>query len=153
MSDDIIKPMRFSKLFSVGHKAMDAHHEKLFSMINSLIELQDQSLSTQQKAIAAAVPKLAAYASKHFAAEEHVMRLAKHSDYDEHILKHKALVAQVVALKQNLDAGKIPPLREILVFLKFWLMQHILVIDKRYTENVMKHNVNQEEGMNDVPLM
>lgn len=144
-----LKPMKLTKLFSVGHRGMDAQHQRLFDMINALIELQDANTAIQRKAIIDAVPALVAYTLKHFASEEGMMRKAKTADYEEHIAKHKELVGQVSGLMKKIEAGDVPPLEDLLLFLKHWLMNHILVTDKRYAEPVAKMLIDQELGANE----
>ncbi len=132
MSASPLPPLRWTKLYSVGHPALDTQHRKLFVLINELIALQEADATTQQHAIVDTLPKLARYAERHFKAEELLMARAQADNLAAHREKHAALLAQVQQLQHAIDRGKMPPFAELLLFLRYWLAEHILVTDKRY---------------------
>ncbi len=130
--------LRWTRLYSVGHPALDAQHRKLFALINDLIALQQADAVAQRQAIVETLPKLGRYAERHFKAEELLMARAQADNLAAHREKHAALLAQVQQLQQNIDRGKIPPFAELLLFLRYWLAEHILVTDKRYAPAMAK---------------
>lgn len=139
-----LPPLRWTRLYSVGHPALDAQHRKLFVLINELVALQQVDTIAQQQAVVDTLPKLARYAERHFRAEELLMARAHADNLDAHRDKHAALLAQVQQLQRNIDKGKQPPFQELLLFLRYWLAEHILVTDKRYAPAVAKLLIDGE---------
>ncbi|QGX38384.1 bacteriohemerythrin [Permianibacter aggregans] len=139
-----LPPMRWTRLYSVGHPTMDAQHQKLFVLVNELIQMQDTDSISQQQAIRETLPKLALYAEKHFHAEEMLMAKAKAEHLDNHRQKHAALLNQVTELQYKVGKGEFPPFQEVLLFLRYWLAEHILVTDKRYAPAMAKLLIENE---------
>lgn len=61
------------------------------------------------------------------------MRLLHYPDYEAHKARHGALVNEVMALKQRVEAGEEKG-EALLNLLKSWLVQHIMQEDMQYTE-------------------
>ena len=135
---DPLPPLRWTRLYSVGHPAMDAQHRKLFVLVNELIALQQADDIAKQQAVVDTLPKLARYAERHFKSEELLMARAHADNLDAHREKHRALLAQVTTLQQAIDRGQCPPFQQVLLFLRYWLAEHILVTDKRYAPAMAK---------------
>lgn len=133
-----LPPLRWTRLYSVGHPALDAQHRKLFVLINDLVGLQQADATAQRQAVIDTLPRLGKYAERHFKAEELLMARAGAAQLEEHREKHRALLAQVQQLQRTIDAGKQPPFHELLLFLRYWLAEHILVTDKRYAPAMAK---------------
>lgn len=151
-----INPLRMGKMYSVGHAAMDQQHDRLFGMINRLIALQDKSEAEQRAGLREIFPKIADYSVKHFRSEEKIMDKMGWDRIAEHKALHAKLLGEVSAMQERIRAGKPGSsgevtLREAVLFLKSWLMGHILVVDKRYGEALREtHAVPEEMGMEDL---
>lgn len=139
-----LPPLKWTRLYSVGHPALDAQHRKLFVLINDLVGLQQADDTAKRQAVIDTLPKLGKYAERHFKSEELLMARAHADNLDAHREKHAALLAQVQQLQRDIDKGKQPPFHELLLFLRYWLAEHILVTDKRYAPVMAKLLIDGE---------
>lgn len=67
---------------SVGHKSLDQQHSKIIKIINSLIDHQHESLSSE--AIMEAFEELTRYSRHHLEYEEALLHELRYPDYSEH---------------------------------------------------------------------
>ncbi|MFQ5533948.1 MAG: hemerythrin domain-containing protein [Sphingomonadales bacterium] len=63
--------------------------------------------------------------------EERMMRARGYPDFDHHKSLHDDLVQQVLAIKEDHQAGKLGVSLELMNFLRKWLTDHILETDKK----------------------
>lgn len=117
--------------YSVGVKMFDDQHRQLVEMINEL------ATAAHGRAGADTLPRtlegVVSYTKTHFAAEEAEMRRHGYPAFAAHKAEHEALVQQVSEFV-DLVSGGTRPVVEMLLFLKDWLINHILGTDKHYTE-------------------
>ncbi len=116
--------------FSVGIKEIDEQHKKLVDLINTLIEADD--LSVTSDIIAETLSELTQYVSYHFTTEERYMKEIDYPDFENHKQEHIKFKKQTVNfLLETMEMKDEVPL-EILSFLKDWLVHHILETDMKY---------------------
>ncbi len=123
----------WSDAFSVNVREFDAHHKTLVEKINMLHQsvLDNRGREVQIEII----EKMAAYADLHFSAEEkHMLRL-NYPGYQQHKAKHGTFREMTIDLQKRLDLSDTVLTIEILSYLKGWLQDHILVIDKEYSQH------------------
>jgi hemerythrin len=122
----------WSKDFSVKVREIDAQHKTLVEKINQLHQsLLDNKGREAQKII---IEGMVDYANVHFETEEKYMRRLKYPGYQTHKAEHVRFAEKAFELqKRSNDSGFVLTL-EIMSFLKNWLQEHILVIDKEYSE-------------------
>jgi hemerythrin-like metal-binding protein len=66
-------PIKWNKEFSVGHPAIDKHHKKIISLMNSL---QNALLKgTDTSVLPKMLEELSSYANYHFGAEENMSHI------------------------------------------------------------------------------
>jgi hemerythrin len=126
--------------FSVRIAEIDQQHKKLIGLINRLHESMHQAGG--QDALETAVQELSAqatvinemveYSSYHFSTEEKYMRQYVYSDYEKHKKEHEYFSNKVRTLKSDFDGGQAILSSQIMEFLKKWLSDHILGMDKKY---------------------
>jgi hemerythrin len=121
----------WKKEYSVEVQQIDKEHQNLFGMLN---ELHDAMKSGKGSQVAPEVlRRLVAYTREHFAYEESLMIRAKYPDFDKHKAEHDRLTGEVTKTVQDFEAGKVMLSMKLLDFLKGWLQNHILTVDKKYT--------------------
>lgn len=130
----------WDKKFDTGVNVVDVQHQMLVDIINRL-----GSISANQTSYAeldAILNELANYTVYHFDAEE---KLMKHYAIDEphqavHIKAHRHFATQVTQaakiLRSSPDISR-QLLAPLLKYLTNWLVQHILGLDKRMTQEVL----------------
>lgn len=116
----------------MGSDLIDDHHKALIQIINELDrEIHDGPVSTIY--LAAAAKKLEDYTAYHFQLEEAVMKQHHYPEYEAHKEEHEAFIQEVQRLKQALANDALGTALRMTSFLKSWLLQHILIIDKEYS--------------------
>ena len=87
--------------------------------------------STDSKAVAEKVLKeLFAYTKYHFGHEEEIMTKLGYPEVDEHKRQHTGFVAKVNEMQEGVADGDYS-LASIAEFVKKWILNHIMVTDKR----------------------
>ncbi len=124
--------IQWNNELSVGINSIDEQHKILVNMINALNEAM---ISGQTKQILIEIlDSLAAYTVNHFGYEEDLFAQYGYAQSQAHINEHHALVEQVKNLQNKVDNGDFMISVEVMVFLKDWLINHILKTDKAYAE-------------------
>jgi hemerythrin-like metal-binding protein len=117
--------------YSVQNDTIDTQHKGLVSTINKLFEAM--STGKTQAQILPILKSLQSYTISHFSTEEAMMKKVSYPDFDNHQAQHLAFIDQVKTQMVNLEAGKQSVSIELLKFLREWLTQHILKVDKQYS--------------------
>ena len=110
---------------SVGIEEIDAQHQSLVSMLNTLHEA---SVAGDGAIVPEIVAKLKEYALMHFATEERYMKKNKYPDLFDHMSEHAFFVSKVKDFTAT-TAAEVDTLPAVLAFLKEWLIEHISNID------------------------
>lgn len=126
--------------FSVRIAEIDQQHKKLIGLINRLHESMQQAgdrdaLETaieELSAQATVINEMVEYSSYHFSTEEKYMRQYMYPDYEKHKKEHEYFISKVRTLKSDFDGGQAILSSQIMEFLKKWLSDHILGMDKKY---------------------
>lgn len=118
--------------YSVKIPQIDDQHKKLFSLLSSLHEKISQG---KAKAILEPLLKeLEDYTQYHFKTEEDFMIQTQYSEYQEHKKAHQYFIEKITEFKKQFEqmreVSAIPI--EIWIFLKDWLISHILKMDHDY---------------------
>ena len=117
--------------YSVNNEELDKHHKALFDILN---KLYNSCLSKDDSiALGPTIEELVAYVDYHFAAEEQYMKNAGYNDIDKHISEHKIFKDRIFHLQQKKDINDIEVTKELIVYLGNWLLNHVIVEDKKYS--------------------
>jgi len=116
---------------SVGVHPIDTDHKLLISLINQLHDAIDDGLGDET--VGSVLNALCDYTDYHFGREEALMAACGYPDLDAHKRIHAQLAGKVKGLRDDfLKGGKEILGEDVLEFMKTWLTDHILGIDKRY---------------------
>ena len=74
--------------------------------------------------------ELVDYTVQHFGYEEREMRNRRYPQAEAHLEAHRKLVDEVSAFKHKFDSGKAAISVELMGFIRDWLVNHILKVDK-----------------------
>lgn len=124
--------IQWSDELSVGINSIDKQHKELIKMINELNDALQAGQANQK--LAAIFEGLAVYTVTHFGYEEELFAQYGYSESAEHKNEHRALTQQVKDLQQKMEEGDFIISVEVMVFLKDWLINHILKTDKAYAK-------------------
>lgn len=131
--------LTWSNQYSVGVPSLDSQHTVLFDILNDLhaamLKGQAQSLTGPL------LRNLLQYTNTHFTAEEALMTATKYPEVAEHKIKHRDLVKQVEDYIARFEKGEITLSLHLLDFVRDWLTNHILKVDKQYGPWLKEHKV------------
>ncbi len=117
-------------VYATGIKVLDREHQGLIDQINLLyVAVREKKGDAVLTEVLEALEK---YTREHFEHEEKLMAAYHYPHLDAHRQKHAELLATVKEMKQRPRVDPDVLARELLKFLRDWLMHHILVIDKAY---------------------
>ncbi|MGO9015289.1 MAG: bacteriohemerythrin [Dissulfurispiraceae bacterium] len=123
--------IQWSDVFSVNIKLIDEQHKQLFRLINDLYAAWKSN--KPREVMGNVFSGLLDYTDKHFKQEEEIFNRYGYPETSNHMEIHRALVKQVVETKNKFDRGEIKVNADIMNFLKNWLNNHILRVDKKYS--------------------
>ena len=118
--------------FSVDVPLMDEQHKKLVAMINDLFHRCVSGSTSANLTFAMAVKEAANYAKIHFRTEEEYLEKAGYPGLDEQRKEHESFMEEVLAIFMKYRRGQAEPL-DLVRFFKKWLLNHIAVLDKKYS--------------------
>lgn len=131
--------MKWSDDLSVGVDEINAQHQRLIELINTL---HDAMIAKQGKtAVSGIIDELAAYTVTHFKTEERYMEQFHYPGYLSHKREHESFVEKVGSFQNDFNAGKLGLSIEIMNFLRDWVSNHIKGTDKKYTETFKKNGL------------
>jgi hemerythrin len=107
---------------------IDSQHKSLIGFINKLHDAIEEGRDEQMLGVVLA--ELLDYTVNHFTTEEQFMDAYNYPASAAHKLEHELLRNQVLALRKQLDAGRPVATVAVMKFLKEWLTNHILSVDK-----------------------
>ena len=116
--------------YSVGIRNLDDQHKKLIEILNQLYEAMKAGKGNE--ILGKVLVDLITYTKTHFAAEENLMQIRNYPHFAAHKAEHDKLTKKAVELEQQFRAGKTALSVEVAQFLKTWLNDHILGMDKKY---------------------
>ena len=118
----------WSNQFSVGVQEVDKQHQVLVGILNRLssaLDAQDKDFDSHK-----VIDEMVQYTVYHFGTEEHLMTQIGYAVKAQHVAEHQAFVHQVGEMVGQLTQGHGPSLEELLIFLRDWLISHILHSDR-----------------------
>jgi hemerythrin len=131
--------MTWKPEYIVGVQSFDSQHQKLIALINDLHDARAQGRGAA--ATGTILAELIDCTVTHFSAEERAFAAAAYPEIANHKALHAHLVRKVRALKEQVDGGNGSLSAETSQFLKDWLANHILQVDKRYGPYLNSHGI------------
>lgn len=123
-----MEPIHWHNSFNVGVLKIDSQHRQLFELVNELIHAFNSN--QHGDVFDCTLQRVLDYTQMHFSTEEELFNI--HPQCKEHILLHKRLVDQMLALSRELHANKADAAKTLLAYLTQWLQGHILNTDISY---------------------
>ena len=125
--------------FSVKIKTIDNQHKRLVDLINELYEAMTKGEAHSK--LSSILEELIQYTASHFKTEDLFFEKFGYQDSPEHILEHKAFVTKVLTFQKDFEAGNVTISKDILLFLKKWLTEHIGESDMKYAQFLIQNGV------------
>ncbi len=122
--------IKFNKTLDVMIEPMNDQHIVIFDYMNKIhFGLKDRK---GQEYIAPIIVDLTDYTEKHFDNEEKWMQSINYPGLNGQITAHRALIARLREIIEQVKNGEEVNLIEVMGFLKQWLEGHIISTDKKY---------------------
>lgn len=126
---DEMNKIVWEKRYSVGHSEMDTQHQIIIGAINRCIDLLGEE-ELDVAATRSVLQSLAGYAEEHFKSEESLLEAEKFEFLEAQKNSHGVYQAKM-GLYREQKVGR-EPMVELVKFLNFWWMHHILLEDMEY---------------------
>lgn len=114
---------------SVGVLKIDNQHKQLVHIINELSDAM--SAGKGKEVLGKVLNELIFYVNTHFKTEEAFMEQYEYDEFEFHKNEHEKLTDDVKKFHSDFQEGKAVMSIQIMNFLRNWLMDHIVVKDKK----------------------
>jgi len=133
-----MKYFEWKQNFSVNVKIIDAQHQHFVNILNRIYSTCQSNSFGELEVL---INELFVYAQLHFETEEKYFKKFKYSGAKEHIEEHKKIVAKVTKFLTKKNDDPIKTGFELIDFLEDWLVDHLAVMDKKYTACFNEHGL------------
>jgi hemerythrin len=117
---------------SVNFEIIDNQHKVLIDIINDLIRACGKDKIIKDIMFIKTLRKAVDYAQIHFTAEEKYLQQVNYPDLAAQKKEHEAFVSEVMKQLKSFEENRNDPVA-LVGFLKSWLLNHIAVMDKKYS--------------------
>jgi hemerythrin-like metal-binding protein len=135
----VVALMEWSSALSVGHGEIDRQHQVLIGIANRLNAAMHAGHGRE---IAGPIlNELVNYTLSHFDFEEKLMDKHAYAGRNQHAAEHKKLIADVSKFKKQFDSGSGGISIELMGFIRDWLVNHILKVDKALASELSRRGL------------
>lgn len=128
----IEKHFAWKPSYSVGIELFDEDHQKLFALMLEMYKaLNHIPGKDEAKAVLIELKK---YTETHFDREEKLMEKHNYPDFEAHRAQHDEMKQKIVDFLDKFDEEDVAVSKDALHYLENWLINHIGVTDKQYTD-------------------
>ena len=128
--------IEWTQEFSVDVGEMDSEHKQWLSILNTLFDALNRG--EDHNVIGDVIDRMITYSKFHLSHEEEFLEDIQYPQLAMHKTKHAELIGKLNRIEEQFKAGTNFKLTiEAIKLLKEWLVNHILVTDKKYA-NYMK---------------
>ncbi len=118
----------WSDELSVDYRLLDSDHKRLIDIINKLHDSSQNS--ADRTAVLTLFGELISYTRTHFVHEETLMRKTAYPQFIPHKIAHDRLISQIEDLSKRYAAGQIGLSQDTIVYIRTWLCDHIVEVDR-----------------------
>jgi hemerythrin len=126
--------------FNIQVDVIDQQHRRLVELMNRLIGIQDEKASDDE--IAEILGAMTNYLGYHFDTEEQLMIERGYPELESHREEHQTFVTQTANFIATYRQSGVSLKSDILLFLKEWLVEHIIKTDGAFGDYLK--NVNPD---------
>lgn len=126
--------------YSVNENELDSHHKRLFDILN--LAYENIINTSEAYSITSVLNELSEYLKHHFSAEERLMGEKGYRFIDAHVAEHRHLSEVIESLRTNPHENSLDAAKELIVILGNWILHHILIEDKKYSDGAAMSQIN-----------
>lgn len=131
--------------YKMGIPELDEQHKTLFNIYLKLDEIYKSGFSPNNDYIWSVLTQLKSYARKHIITEENILRKASYPEYEEQCNNHELFLRMIHQFTVELSYENPLIIENLLLFVKKWLISHILKEDRKYKECVILYLISKEK--------
>lgn len=125
----------WTNVLSVGIEEIDEQHKQLISIINQLNDaIRDKR---GRNVFKNALTELNHYVVYHFTFEETLFDDLAYDEKESHLKKHALFIEELNTLTHEFDDLEQDISEKLVTFLRQWLINHILSVDKKLGHAIM----------------
>lgn len=133
---ELLETVSWELKYETGILVIDRQHQQLFNLYNSFAELHNTGEQADESTI---IQTLLNYIQQHFSYEEKIMKTFEYEDIVAHIDEHQRFRRKIEELKTVHENGGLHKLyAELALFLRSWLLNHIMEFDQDYCTVIPK---------------
>jgi hemerythrin len=135
--------IEWNESFTIGVDPFDEHHKHLVHLLNTSYDAFVLGVPTGK--LADILNELFEYASYHFASEQFWMLDHSYPTLEQHLEEHSFFVQRLKEIQEDFRQGNSSVSLDIVIFLKNWLIDHILKSDVAYAKFIStQENVSSQ---------
>jgi len=125
---------KWKKTYETNIKEIDDQHKIFFTLINDLYKIIN--MDENEAEIESIMNQLLEYSAYHFEFEEEFLKDNKYpkEEYETHKVEHNTFKEKIIKIKNNNTVSINIKAYQLAEFLRKWLVEHILVSDKEYSD-------------------
>ncbi len=127
-----MKQFVWDNKYNVGIKRFDEQHKQLIEALNDINKAMEDKWD--KLAIAQVINNLKKYAQEHLIEEEKFLLETGYPHFDEHKKQHSIFKEKLAKFCDDFNSDRCLLHFELSVFLKNWILSHISVVDKQYSD-------------------
>ena len=138
--------VNWSDSYSMGVKIIDDQHKGLLDFVN---EIYDHATGNEEEELAwfkEVIQQAVHYIKEHFTTEEKYMRATRFPGYADHKKTHDEFTLIVENSVKDFQEGKGLDLEKFAYFLKDWVLTHVAVMDRQYSDYFRKIATRKANG-------
>lgn len=125
-----MKYFEWESKYDVGVEKFNNQHKHLLDVLKNVYKAMENK--EDKAALAEIISELIKYTKEHFADEEALLLSSGYPDIEAHKSRHQYFIDKTRDFVRDFRSDKQMLHFEIAVFLKNWILQHILDEDKKY---------------------
>jgi hemerythrin len=143
---ELMSELEWTSDYLLNIPAIDNEHKLLVSIINDISRSMLCHDSVQTKIIAESLQMLSTCIRSHFVSEERFLLLNSYPELESHMAEHSGLLAILDRFELDFKSRKQALNEELLLFLKDWLVRHIILHDSKIGHYYSEHELSSDYG-------
>lgn len=131
----------WGKKFETNVPMIDQQHQKLFQIINNLVDVINSGVSNRD-VIFSILSQMSDYSQYHFRFENNLIQQEDYIGRTRHLNEHGLYLKKLCNFIDDFSNEKTDLTSAILNFLVDWWSNHIIGIDQELAEHVIKHHLS-----------
>jgi len=126
--------------YSTHISVFDEEHKRLLHVINELADAIHEKKGSE--ILSPIFSELIDYTEVHFKHEEAEMEKLAYPELEEQQAEHQKLKSSILEFQERLNAGDEELVADVYKFLRHWMIDHIIKIDKKYGDFFLEKGLN-----------